>query len=1026
MSSAANRKLKNIRRNGLALVFCFPLFFSPCYTFADTVDSGWIFGLSCNAFGTTGSGSFTFAQSSLSGSSGSCERTSNAFTQLSLGSYSGSGTPLADTVYAVNTGDVLIVPPLLSTEYEPIFSVANAAVAIGPYTANWIEVQWPNSTETLTGTYLIGQATIDPSTSAGGNGIVLTGQWDIDGNPYWSGSTNMPGTWGTDDNAGVYTASGGGGALEGVAYFTSAGAGAYKANPGSATFFFPQQAIFSLETLAGITFSGIMFDANQSTGGDVTNVQVVSNAYGTAFTVTPFSDVGTNTLSPSFYDTISISNENYPANGIFVGTVTRTGTGAGTGNLACIVNITTEDRVICSGQSPSNNSIPYNVSFAYTAGGTGGPNIYISDTYNSVIREVDGGTGIITTIAGNGTPSYTGDGNPATSATLNNPTGITLDSSGNIYISDWTNNVIREVYATTGIITTYTSIELSDCPLMAIAGLAMDPGGTLYIADYGSNIILPSGYGYESFVGDGDGGTGYSGDGGYAASAKFNYPKGVAADGAGNLFIADTGNNVVRFIYDMSTVSTIAGNYSAGPGYSGDGGPATSAQLNGPSDVALDSAGNLYIADSNNNVIREVNATTGIITTVAGNQAAGAGYSGDGMPATSAQLKSPTGIAVDTSGNIYISDTGNSAIRLVSAGIITTIAGSSFLGAGYSGDGGSAISAQLNGPQGIALAAIPYPATRTCTSGGSTSGWCAMCSDNTSVANGSCNVCSGDGTTTANSCASCGDGSQTASVSNCHSCGGTTTVSQCNNCTDGTSAPSCYFCEDGSSSANSAGCKYCSGTSSNSGCGGSGMCGDGTSGQCITCSNGTNSAACDGCGDGTTVGEYQSCQNCSNGANSASCNSCSDGTSVAITQSCNGCSDGTSSANACNICSDGSTTAGSCYSCSDGSTSASSGGCGYCGGTSSNPSCSGGGGGNSTCGDGSLGTCQTCSNGTNSAACTSCSDGTSVAITQSCNGCSDGTSSANACNICSDGSTSASSSGCGYCSGSSSNPDCGD
>ncbi len=362
---------------------------------ADTLSSGWDFSVACYPYGTTGSGSFEFSCPTLDGSSGTCGRTSTEFTQLSLGSsYTGTGNPQSTTVYAVQTGDVLIVPPILSTEYEPIFSVSTAALTTGTYQANWINVQWDTGTATLTDNYLIGTASVNPATGAGGNGVVLTGQWDINGSVYWSSTVNMPGTWGSGDSAGVYTASGGGGDLEGTAYFTAAGAGAFKTSPGRATFFFPQQNLV-LSTIGSTTFAGIMYDANSSDA--VKNMQVVSNSAGTSFTSRPYSNPSTGTIDSSFTDTISFTSTNTPANGMFLGTVTRTGTGAGTGNIACIANTVDNIRVICSGQSPSNNSIPFTLSFSFT------PVPYFSGS--PVIGTVTGSSIQITWDSGGGDPN---------------------------------------------------------------------------------------------------------------------------------------------------------------------------------------------------------------------------------------------------------------------------------------------------------------------------------------------------------------------------------------------------------------------------------------------------------------------------------------------------------------------------------------------------------------------------------------------------------------------------------------------
>jgi uncharacterized protein (TIGR03437 family) len=222
----------------------------------------------------------------------------------------------------------------------------------------------------------------------------------------------------------------------------------------------------------------------------------------------------------------------------------------------------------------------------------------------------------------------------------------------------------------------------------------------LYIVDGGNSCIRKVATNGIITTVAGNGSYGYSGDGGPATSAQLYNPLGVAVDAAGNLYIADSANSRIRKVATNGIITTGAGSGSIG--YSGDAGPATSAQLRGPSGVAVDAAGNLYIADAGNSRIRKV-ATNGIITTVAGNGSPG--YSGDGGPATRAQLYLPLGVAVDAAGNLYIitdSDYYVSRIRKVATnGIITTIAGNG--SPGYSGDGGPATSAQLDDTSGVAV-----------------------------------------------------------------------------------------------------------------------------------------------------------------------------------------------------------------------------------------------------------------------------------------------------------------------------------
>ncbi len=326
---------------------------------------------------------------------------------------------------------------------------------------------------------------------------------------------------------------------------------------------------------------------------------------------------------------ITITPQTNPGGGVTITTIAGTGTAGFSGDSASAT----------SAQLNSPSGIALDVS----------GNLYIADSGNQRVRKVAGGT--ISTVAGNGTAGYAGDGSGATAAQLNSPSGVAVDSSGNFSIADRINNVIRKVSGTT------------------IATVA------------------------------GNGTQGYSGDGGSGTAAMLDRPNGVAVDSSGNIYTADTINSAIRKLTG-TTITTVAGGGPANYGYSGDGGAAKSAKLSWPRGVVVDSSGNLYIADSINNVIRKVSGTT--ITTVAGNYAKGAGYSGDGSAATAAQLNAPYGVAVDASGNLYIADTGNNVIRKVSTlGTITTAAGTGTVG--YAGDGGAPTSATLNQPQGVAV-----------------------------------------------------------------------------------------------------------------------------------------------------------------------------------------------------------------------------------------------------------------------------------------------------------------------------------
>jgi uncharacterized protein (TIGR03437 family) len=328
--------------------------------------------------------------------------------------------------------------------------------------------------------------------------------------------------------------------------------------------------------------------------------------------------------------------------------------------------------------------------------------LYIADSENNRIRKVSNGT--ITTVAGNGTGGFSGDNGPATSAQLSLPQGLAVDPEGNLYIADYGNNRIRKV--SNGVITTFTGNgafgfsgdngPAAAAELYQVFTLALDAAGNLYIGDLGNGRIRKISSGVITTVA-GNGPGGFSGDNGPATSAQLSGPYATAVDSAGNLYIADRDNNRIRKV-SGGVITTVAG---AGPtglnrgGFSGDNGPAANAQLNGPLGIAIDSAGDLYIADLGNERIRKV--SNGIITTFAGNGTQG--FSGDNGPAASAQLYDPRAVAVDSTGKLYIVD--NSRIRMVSNGVITTVAGNGIYG--FSGDNGPAANAELNGPEGVAL-----------------------------------------------------------------------------------------------------------------------------------------------------------------------------------------------------------------------------------------------------------------------------------------------------------------------------------
>ena len=271
--------------------------------------------------------------------------------------------------------------------------------------------------------------------------------------------------------------------------------------------------------------------------------------------------------------------------------------------------------------------------------------LYIGDIFNNRIRKIDLITGIISSIAGTDSAGYSGDGGPASAAKLWGPQAICSDDSGNIYIGDVLNYRIRKINSSTGIITT-------------IAGNGI----------YGN-----------------------SGDGGPATDATFMYPCGLFHDKYGNLFITDVDDNKVRKIASSGIITTVAGN--GGVGYSGDGGQATDAQLNSPTGVCVDSLGDIFICDGYNNVIRKIYIETGTIATIAGDGTAG--YSGNGGPAINALLQEPCGIFINKDQDIYFAEWPNGVIRKIqsSNGFISTVAGCGV--EGFAGDDGPATNAEL-------------------------------------------------------------------------------------------------------------------------------------------------------------------------------------------------------------------------------------------------------------------------------------------------------------------------------------------
>jgi sugar lactone lactonase YvrE len=409
------------------------------------------------------------------------------------------------------------------------------------------------------------------------------------------------------------------------------------------------------------------------------------------------------------------------------------------------------------GGPATNAGVPYPVDVAVDATG----NLYISGYnpgYNNHrIRRV-GTNGIITVVAGTGTAGYSGDGGPATNAMLNYPQGLAVDAAGNLFIAE--SKRIRRV-GTNGIITTVAGNGtngftgdggLATNTTVPCWGVAASADGSFFVADYATARIrkVDANGIITTVAGNASQNSTYAGNGCAALNARLNYPAAVAVDPAGNLFITDGGNLRVRRVDTNQIITTVAGNGLEG--FAGDGGPAIEAKLYEPGGLAANAAGHLFIADSRNYCVRIV-SPEGLITTVAGRgshtpydgivatnaqldnpdsvtldatgnlvfsdyntirklctnglltRLAGTGYTGyagDGGVATLAMLYSPSGVAVDPAGNVFITDTGNQRIRRVdSNGVITTVAGKGTYG--YAGDGGTATNAQFYNPGGLAV-----------------------------------------------------------------------------------------------------------------------------------------------------------------------------------------------------------------------------------------------------------------------------------------------------------------------------------
>ncbi|NYF50753.1 Ig-like domain repeat protein [Tunturiibacter gelidoferens] len=365
----------------------------------------------------------------------------------------------------------------------------------------------------------------------------------------------------------------------------------------------------------------------------------------------------------------------FDASGLPLGSTWLVATGSGPLALfvpGIINTVAGDESWIYRGDGQPATSSPIFLPFGVAVDPAG--NMFIADSSNNRIRRVDAGSQLMSTYAGNGSAGNSGDGGPATLASLSLPTSVALDGAGNLYFADSNNHAIRMVTAATGVITTVAGVlgvqgYSGDGALAIHAHLdtpdsvAIDPvNGYLYIADSGNNVIrrvnLSTGI-ISAFAGNHT--PAYAGDGGQAVSASLNGPWSATVGPDGQIYIADQNNHSIRKVALDGTITTIAGNGTSG--FSGDGGAASAAVMDSPAATAIDAAGNIYIADAGNNRVRKVNAVTGEIDTVVGSNLES--FSGDGGPANAAGMYGPYGMALDGSGNLYVSDVFHNRIRLV-------------------------------------------------------------------------------------------------------------------------------------------------------------------------------------------------------------------------------------------------------------------------------------------------------------------------------------------------------------------------
>lgn len=591
-------------------------------------------------------GSVTFTATISSGPTGSISFYDGS-TLLGSGTISGSAATYTTSALSIGNHNITASWPG-NSQYDPVTSSAILqAVNASGVTVTVASSNNPSTYgESITFTATIssgptGSITFYDGTTSIGTGAIIGTTATLTTGSLVAGTHSITASWAGNSSYGASTSSA---ITQTVSKITPSLTVSASQNPSSSG----QSVTFTANISNGLTGTITFYDGSSAIGtGTISG--------GEATLTTSSLVVGSNSITASWPGS---STYNAVTSAAITQTVDSSGS-SGSGTINSFAGTGTKG---CTGNGQTATSATLSQPMGAHTDASG--NVYFADYSCATISKISNGT--ITTVAGNGHEGSGGDGGAPTSAKLDYPTDVTVDASGNLYIADAGNSRVRVVNTQGASITVF--------------GVTVAAGTIATVA--------------------GNGSYGYSGDNGPATSADLSYPSGLALDSAGNLYIADFQAKVVRMVAaGTGTISTVAGTGTGG--YTGDGNSATSAEINGVEFVAVDGDGNIYLPDQYDNVIRQVSTTMHDINTIVGNGSSG--YAGDGGAALSAKLHTPEQVALDAQGNLYFADTGNNVIRTVNAGshIISTVAGNGT--AGSSGDGGSATSAELKGPQGLAL-----------------------------------------------------------------------------------------------------------------------------------------------------------------------------------------------------------------------------------------------------------------------------------------------------------------------------------